>query len=153
MNWYLLCSNSAFPWQTGDRRDLLLLLINYSFVPLTFSTFKFLFTYSRLHSHFPVIYIHIYIKKSGSVICKTKIERRRIRFSIEDPHTNIHRINKYIWGIQDWKDFYFEFLWPSDLRALIFTFFLFCFKLRHWCVWHADIMNLSQHFHLISYTC
>lgn len=131
MNWYLLCSNGAFPWQTWDGRGLLLLLINYGFVPLT-----------------------LYIKKSGSVICKTKIERRRIRFSIEDPHTNIHRINKYIWGIQDWKDFYFEFLWPSDLRALIFVFFfLFCFKLRHWCVWHADIMNLSQHFHLISYTC
>lgn len=90
---------------------LLLLLINYSFVPLTSSIFKSLSSPTLGYTPISILYMAIEVRMSvvSFVTCKTKTEKRKIRLSMEDPDTKVHRLNKCIWGIKDWEDFYFVF--------------------------------------------
>lgn len=90
---------------------LLLLLINYSFVPLTSSIFKSLSSPTLGYTPISILYMAIEVRMSvvSFVTCKTKTERRKIRLSMEDPDTNVHRLNKCIWGVKNWEDFYFVF--------------------------------------------
>lgn len=69
---------------------------------------------------------------------------------MEDPNTNVQSVNKFIWGIQDWKFFVFWNLVTFSPKS--FDFFS-CLALTLWHVWHADTMSLNQHLDLFFYTC